>query len=64
MKFTEELFAEAVALTQEQGSVCTALLQNHIKVGYNIAQALIERMVERGIVRVVRNRGYNQHLVN
>lgn len=58
----QDLYQSAKTIFQHHGSVSYILLQRHMKVGYNKAMDLIERMEEEGFVSVPDSRG-QRHIV-
>ncbi|MEK6577592.1 MAG: FtsK/SpoIIIE domain-containing protein, partial [Bdellovibrionota bacterium] len=46
----DELFDEAIELVKRSGHASASFLQRHLKVGYNRAARMIEKMESRGIV--------------
>ncbi len=46
----DELYGEAVQVVRRQGRASTSLIQRHLRIGYNRAARLIERMEADGII--------------
>jgi len=44
------LYEEAVAIVRRQGKASTSLIQRHLRIGYNRAARIIERMEEEGLI--------------
>ncbi len=62
----DELYREAVSVVIENGKASTSLLQRRLRIGFNRAARLIERMESEGLVgpyegskprKVIANRG-------
>jgi len=62
----EELYQEAISVVIENGKASTSLLQRRLRIGFNRAARLIERMEQEGLVgpyegskprKVIVNRG-------
>lgn len=50
MEDDDQLYTEAVQLVKRQGKASTSLIQRHLRIGYNRAARLIERMEGDGII--------------
>lgn len=46
----DELYDEAVQVVKRQGRASTSLIQRHLRIGYNRAARMIERMESEGII--------------
>ncbi len=46
----DELYREAVKIAMQQGKISVSMLQRRLRIGYNRAARLVERMEEEGIV--------------
>ena len=46
----DELYDEAVALVLREGRASTSFIQRHLKIGYNRAATIIEKMEDNNIV--------------
>ena len=46
----DELYREAVRIAMQQGKISVSMLQRRLRIGYNRAARLVERMEEEGIV--------------
>jgi len=46
----DELYKEAVRIAYQQGKISVSMLQRKLRIGYNRAARLVERMEEEGIV--------------
>jgi S-DNA-T family DNA segregation ATPase FtsK/SpoIIIE len=44
------LYEEAVAIVRRQGKASTSLIQRHLRIGYNRAARIIERMESEGLI--------------
>ena len=49
-KADDELYDAAVALVAEMGQASTSMVQRKLRIGYNRAARLIERMEKEGVV--------------
>ncbi|MHC8508060.1 MAG: DNA translocase FtsK [Rhodospirillales bacterium] len=46
----DNLYDQAVAIVSREGKASTSFIQRHLKIGYNRAATIIERMEEQGVV--------------
>jgi len=46
----DELYEEAVALVVREGRASTSFIQRHLKIGYNRAATIIEKMEDNNVV--------------
>ncbi|MCA9861901.1 MAG: DNA translocase FtsK, partial [Thermomicrobiales bacterium] len=46
----DPLFDQALAIVRQQGTASASMLQRRLRVGYNRAARLIERMEDEGII--------------
>jgi S-DNA-T family DNA segregation ATPase FtsK/SpoIIIE len=46
----DDLYDQAVALVAREGKASTSFIQRHLRIGYNSAARLIERMEKEGVV--------------
>jgi DNA segregation ATPase FtsK/SpoIIIE, S-DNA-T family len=59
----DELYDQAVAIVAREGKASTSFIQRHLKIGYNRAATLIERMESEGVVSQANHVGKREVLV-
>ncbi len=59
----DELYDRAVAVVAREGKASTSFIQRHLKIGYNRAATLIERMEAEGVVSQANHVGKREVLV-
>ncbi|NQW12339.1 MAG: DNA translocase FtsK 4TM domain-containing protein [Alphaproteobacteria bacterium] len=59
----DELYDQAVAIVAREGKASTSFIQRHLKIGYNRAATLIERMEADGVVGQANHVGKREVLV-
>ena len=59
----DELYDEAVALVVREGRASTSFIQRHLKIGYNRAATIIERMEDNNVVSKPGRAGKREILV-
>ena len=59
----DELYDRAVAVVAREGKASTSFIQRHLKIGYNRAATLIERMESEGVVSSANHVGRREVLV-
>ena len=60
----EDLFAQSIAIVVRDKRASTSYLQRRLKVGYNKAAGLIDRLEEEGIVSAPNHAGRREVLAN
>jgi S-DNA-T family DNA segregation ATPase FtsK/SpoIIIE len=60
----EDLFAQAIAIVVRDKRASTSYLQRRLKVGYNKAAGLIDRLEEDGIISAPNHAGRREVLAN
>ncbi|MEQ8588101.1 MAG: DNA translocase FtsK 4TM domain-containing protein [Thalassobaculaceae bacterium] len=59
----DDLYDQAVAIVAREGKASTSFIQRHLKIGYNRAATLIERMEAEGVVSQANHVGKREVLV-
>ena len=59
----DDLYDQAVAIVAREGKASTSFIQRHLKIGYNRAATLIERMESEGVVSQANHVGKREVLV-
>ena len=59
----DSLYDQAVALVAREGKASTSFVQRHLRIGYNSAARLIERMEKEGVVSAANHVGKREVLV-
>jgi len=59
----DDLYDQAVAVVSREGKASTSFIQRHLKIGYNRAATLIERMEQEGVVSQANHVGKREVLV-
>ena len=59
----DELYDQAVAIVAREGKASTSFIQRHLKIGYNRAATLIERMEAEGVVGQANHVGKREVLI-
>ena len=59
----DELYDRAVAVVAREGKASTSFIQRHLKIGYNRAATLIERMESEGVVSQANHVGKREVLI-
>jgi len=59
----DDLYDQAVAVVAREGKASTSFIQRHLKIGYNRAATLIERMESEGVVSQANHVGKREVLV-
>ena len=58
-----DLYDQAVAVVSREGKASTSFIQRHLKIGYNRAATLVERMESEGVVSQANHVGKREVLV-
>lgn len=59
----DETYDQAVAIVAREGKASTSFIQRHLKIGYNRAASIIERMEQEGVVSQANHVGKREVLV-
>jgi DNA segregation ATPase FtsK/SpoIIIE, S-DNA-T family len=59
----DDLYDKAVAIVAQEGKASTSFIQRHLKIGYNRAADIIERMEKQGVVSPANHVGKREVLV-
>jgi len=59
----DELYDQAVAIVAREGKCSTSFIQRHLKIGYNRAATIVERMESEGVVSQANHVGKREVLV-
>ena len=61
---SDDLYQQAIAVVVQEGKASTSFIQRHLKIGYNKAATLIERMERDGVVTPATATGKREVLIN
>src|SRR3546814_1236841 len=59
----DDLYDQAVAIVSREGKCSTSFIQRHLKIGYNRAATIVERMESEGVVSQANHVGKREVLV-
>ena len=59
----DDLYDQAVAIVAREGKCSTSFIQRHLKIGYNRAATIVERMESEGVVSQANHVGKREVLV-
>ena len=59
----DELYDQAIAIVSQERKASTSFIQRHLKIGYNRAATIIERMEAEGVVSSANHVGKREVLV-
>jgi S-DNA-T family DNA segregation ATPase FtsK/SpoIIIE len=60
----DDLYQQAIAIVAQENKASTSFIQRHLKIGYNKAATLIERMEKDGLISPANGVGKREVLIN